>query len=198
MGRVVLCYGSLGPDKGEVQAMLEGHAILLKGDFKAKLAVAELQDLRTQEDLLVAHTRQGPLALALGEKEAALWLKKILHPPSLADKLGVSEGLAVHLQQAHAELKRVLDPVAPNYVPLAQAQLAFIVVDTAQDLTALKALAKAKPEGCQLWVLRRKGAAAEVKESEIMALTRAAGLAPSKTSAWSDTYAADRYGRARS
>lgn len=197
MGRVVMCYGSLGPDKGEVQAMLEGHCILLKGDFKAKLIFGELQDLRVRSDSLTANTRQGPLSLTLGEKEAALWLKKIKHPPSLVDKLGVSEGSAVHLQQTHAELKRVLDPVAPNYVPLAQAQLTFIVVETAKDLTALNALAKALPERCQIWVLRRKGATAEVKEKEIMALAKTAGLAPSKTSAWSDIYAADRYGRAR-
>ena len=197
MGRVSVCYGTLGPDKGEVKAMLEGHVIQLRGDFKADLPLEGLSEVRVQDGALVAHTKQGPLSLALGDGEAALWAKKILHPPSLIDKLGVRPETAVHVHRGHPEVKRALDPAGAPMVPLAKAQLAFIVVETEGDLAAFKSLAKARPDGCQVWVLRRKGAAAQVPEREIMAAAKAEGLGPSKTAAWSDIYAADRYGRAR-
>lgn len=194
MGRVVVCQGSLGAARGEVRAMLESEVIQLRGDVHANVGVAGLRNLRAEGGLLLAVADGEPLALELGEKEAALWVRKISHPPSLADKLGVAEGLAVHVHGQHAEILRVLKPAGVQLVPLAEAGLVFLMIDTPARLQTLQALAQTRPAGAQIWVLRPKGKDAAVRETDIMATARAAGLSPNKTAAWSDAYAADRYG----
>lgn len=189
-----LCHGSLGAARGEVRAMLEGTLIQLRGDVHANVEGATLKNLRAEGGLLLALADGAPLALELGEKEAALWLRKINHPPSLAEKLGLAAGMPVHVHGQPAEIVRVLKAAGVQLVPPAQARLLFVLVDEPAQLQALQKLARARADGAQIWVLRPKGKGAAVREADIMALAKAEGLAPSKTAAWSEAYAADRYG----
>jgi hypothetical protein len=197
MGRVVVCHGSLGAAQGEVRAMLEGDAIQLRGDIRANLPVAGLKRLRVEDDQLLALAEGGPLALQLGAKEAALWVRKIENPPTLADKLGVSAGTPVHAHEQHAEIARVMKAAGAQLVPLAKAQLVFLMIDSPARLETLKLLAGTRPAGAQLWIVRPKGKDAPVRESDIMTTAREAGLSPSKTASWSDTFSADRYGASK-
>jgi len=194
MGRVAVCHGSLGTAAGEVRAMLESEVIQLRGDIQSNVAFGELKNVRAEGEHFLAVANGKPLALKLGQKESLLWVRKILHPPTLADKLGLAQGLPIHVHGRHAEALRVVEPAGVRLVPLAKARLAFLVVDTPLHLEALKALAEGKPADAQIWIVRRKGKDALVRESSIMAVAKEAGLSPSKTSAWSEAYSADRYG----
>lgn len=197
MGREALCQAELAHEAGEVRALLEGHEIRLRGDIRATLALSDLRDLRIDGDVLHAQTPHGALGLHLGSTEARRWLERIVSPPTLAEKLGITPGKPVHLVNSPEAVASVLDGAGARIVGLADAQLVFIAVATPKDLRSLDLLASRLPSGTQLWVLRTKGKEAGVKEADIMATLRTHGLAPSKTAAWSALYAADRYGRAR-
>lgn len=177
--------------------MLESDVIQLRGDVHANVGVAGLEQLRAEGGSLLAIANGEPLALELGQKEAQLWVRKIQNPPTLADKLGLAAGLPVHVHGQHDEILRVLKSAGVQLVPLADAALVFLMVDTPASLQALQSLAHARPSSAQIWILRAKGKGASVREADIMAAAKAVGLSPSKTSAWSDSYSADRYGARR-
>lgn len=197
MGREKLCNASLGDEHGEVRAMLETNEIVLRDGIAAKLPLSTLRSMRVREDRFEAHTNRGLLSLALGATEAAAWLARINDPPSLPRKLGVERGTPVHVVDDHPEPRGVLSAAGASFVALEQATLVFVVVESETQLAALARLAAMRPASAHLWVLRPKGKHAAIKESVIIASLKAQGLAPSKTAAWSDAYAADRYGVAR-
>ena len=142
-------------------------------------------------------TNHGPLSLTLGATESAGWLQRIQNPRSLPQKLGLEEGITVHVIDNHPEPQRVVTESGATLGPLKHAALVFAVIDGEANLQSLERIAVTLPADSHLWVLRRKGKLAQVKESTVMARLAALGLRPSKTTAWSDEYTADRYARAR-
>lgn len=195
MGRTALCHATLGTDAGETTAMLESDHILLRGDLRATLPLAALRDIRADGDALHAFTDLGVLSLILGEREAALWHRKILSPPSLAQKLGVAGHSRVHIVDAHPVLTATLTAMAAPIDDIDSAEIVFVLIDTPEALQRLPALIARIPREAQLWAIRPKGKAAAIKESELMAALREHGFRPNKTAAWSAEYAADRYKR---
>lgn len=193
MGRKVLCHAALGSERGEVTAMLEGTGILIRGEFKADLSTDGMRGLKADGGSLVASTEFGPLMIELGAAEAAKWVEKLLNPPSLAKKLGLAEGTPVYVDGKHAVVLEEVEAAAAKQVPVRDAQLLFLVVESPSGIERLGALARARAAGSHLWVLRRKGKAAPVAESQIMQAARNLGLSPTKTAAWSAEWAADRY-----
>jgi hypothetical protein len=201
MGRTAICHTIMGKDSGETEAMLEADHILLRGDVRAKLPLPTLRAVRAEGDGLHAKTELGALTLMLGEREAALWQKKILPPPSLAKKLGVVEQFRIHVIDAHPQLMATLADITSNVggienTDIKNADIVFALIDAPETLQRLPALAARIPQDAQLWVLRPKGKAAAIKESALMEALRAMGFRPNKTAAWSAEYAADRYRRA--
>lgn len=197
MGREKICDGSLGNDRGEVRAMLESNEIILRGDITAKLPLQTLRSMRAHVDKFEALTDRGKLSLALGATEAAAWLTRIHNPRSLIQKLGIKQHTPVHVIDEHPEFRGVISDSGAKLVALQWATIVFVVIETEAQLSALCRLVHTLPGASQLWVLRRKGKQVTVKESVIMAALKEQGLAPSKTTAWSSDYAADRYGRSR-
>ncbi len=197
MGREASCHAELGDLAGQVHAWLESDAVILRGGIVGRFRLDGLKDMRVDGDVFKATTERGPMCLHLGAAEAAKWLDRIRHPRSLGQKLGLEPGVPVHLAGTHPEVLAMLHALGADMAPLDRARLIFVAVEAQDDLQALDALASSLPDSVHLWVLRLKGKAATVKESEIMARLRTHGLAPSKTAAWSDRFAADRYGWAR-
>jgi len=91
----------------------------------------------------------------------------------------------------------MLKEAGARLVSLDDAKLIFVVVESQEDLETLGRLAATRPQSAHIWVLRRKGKHASIKEAPVTDRMRLHGMAPSKTAAWSDSYAADRYGVSR-
>lgn len=195
MGRTALCHGELGAEAGETKAMLESDRIQLRGGIRADLPLATLRAARVDGGTLRARTDAGELALALGPREATLWLKKILSPPTLADKLGLSDDVALHVIDERAEPLATLASMPGRRVALEEADLVFALFDSSEALDALPAMAERMPQRAHLWAIRPKGPLAAVKEAELMSALRGLGFRPNKTAAWSPSHAADRYRR---
>jgi hypothetical protein len=78
---------------------------------------------------------------------------------------------------------------------LAGLDLLFYAADSAEDLARVEGLAPALAEGGALWIVSRKGKAATVKDVDVMAAARAAGLVDSKVVGFSPTLTALRFTR---
>src|SRR5271167_4755604 len=78
------------------KAYLEGDHILFRGEEHLKIAITDLQSVTAQAGILHLDFPGGPASLELGAA-AEKWARKMLHPPSRADKLGIKLGLTVRL-----------------------------------------------------------------------------------------------------
>jgi hypothetical protein len=198
MGLEAHCPATLGRHNGACTAYLEAHEIKLSGAISAKLKLTELADLRGVDGCLTGTWRAQPFVLELGAPATARWLQRIRSPKTLAQKIGLKEdgSTGVHVLWPHGEVDAFLAENPSKQTPLIHAGLVFAVVDSAGDFAQLSTRLPLAGHAA-LWLLRRKGKQAQVKESEIMSLLAEHGYKPTKTTAWSDVWGADRYQRAK-
>jgi hypothetical protein len=184
MGREAKIEAQLADKSGACTVLLEAHELILRGAIKAKLLLRELSDVYVQANGLHASTARGALWLGLSEAVARSWLKKMQEPPpTMASKLGIRAGVRVAFLQPDEEIAALVLAHSAEITPLADAQLWFTALNSSADLSDLLAQLAHTPlaKSQALWVLRHKGASAELKESTVMRELRALALVPTKT-----------------
>jgi hypothetical protein len=97
MGREAKVEYADANGRAQVKAHLDSAAIELTGGKKLKLPLASVKSATVDGDLLKIAAGATKFTLALGAKEAEAWRKKILNPPSLAEKLGIKPDKTVAL-----------------------------------------------------------------------------------------------------
>lgn len=196
MGREAKIEVQLGDASGACSVLLEAHELIVRGAIKAKLLLQELTDVQVQSNGLHAGTPRGALWLGLSERVAQSWFKKMQEaPPTLASKLGIGAGVRVAFLQADTELEALVAAQVAEITEASEAQLWLAPLERSADLGGLLARLAQSPLGATqaLWVIRRKGVLAELKEATVMRELRALALVPTKTTSVSESRTADRY-----
>ena len=135
---------------------------------------------------------------ALGQKQAASWAKAILNPPGRLDKLGVKAGQRVAvLNLDDPDFLAELSDRAPPAEPTGGLDILFYGADSSEDLARIASLTPLLAERGALWIVSFKGKHLRVKDTEVMAAAKTAGLVDSKVCAFSDTRTALRFTRRR-
>jgi hypothetical protein len=166
---------------GKVQ--LETDFVLFRGGERLKILLKDLTGVKASGGVLVLEFAGGPAELELGAA-AEKWAKKILHPPSRMDKLGVKAGTAVRLVgEFEPGFLEELRERKSEVVPRGPAGLVFLAASRRRDLEKIAKLKAA--EG--LWVVYPKGVE-EIREIEVIEAGRAAGLKDVKVARFSDTH----------
>jgi hypothetical protein len=171
------------------KAYLETAYILFRGEERLKIPFEQLTGVHAAGGVLKLEFAEGPALLELGAA-AGKWARKILHPPSRLEKLGVKPGLAIAVEGTlDAEFLREIGEVAGA---TAKADLLFFAAQRTADLERVaKLAARLKPRGA-LWVVYPKGVAA-IREIEVIEAGRAAGLKDNKVASFSSTHTALRF-----
>jgi hypothetical protein len=182
-----------------VKALLESHALILRGAVKKTLPLSEISDPRAVGNQLLFEHRNTPYALGLPEGQAAKWLKKLTtEPPSLAAKLGVD---AAHkaLVWGHTDDAAVTAALggATTDNPTEAAMSLAIVGDSDALAQALNVLLHALPHA-PLWIVYPKGAKSSLPETTVRNHLRSLGWVDTKACSVSDRLTATRYNRAKS
>jgi hypothetical protein len=183
--------------KGQVsegKALLETSEIIFRaGDFRLRIPFGQIASLDTADGELRVGYDGGVAVFDLG-RDAEKWAEKIRNPRGLLDKLGVKPGMKVAVLGVDdgdflAQLRdRVGETVYGEAV--IGADFVFYEADRVDDLARLPALRRAiKPTGC-VWVVSPKGKAAQIKDVEVMAAARDAGLVDNKVVGFSATHTA--------
>jgi len=175
------------------KAYLETDYVLFRGEERLKVSFKDLSAVKAAGGVLKLEFAGGPASLELGAA-AEKWARKILHPPSLLDKLGVKPGLAVATSGEFAA--DFLEEVrARNGAPgdsRAKADLLFFAAERAGDLAKIRKLAAGlKPAG-GLWVVYPKGVKT-IREVDVIEAGRAAGLKDVKVARFSETHTALKF-----
>jgi hypothetical protein len=195
MGKEAITLACVGPESGEVKALLESSELILRGAIKRLLPKSTITDVQVTDTGLSFSCAGETVTLALDVPTAAAWAKAIVkEPPSLKEKLGLVNGaraLALGSWE-DAALSTALEGACTN--DLATAALIIACVTGADDLAAARQMAAARP----IWAVYPKGAAVSFGDSAIRKDMRAHGFKDTKSCAVSDLLTATRYNRSAS
>lgn len=178
------------------KALLETDYIAFRGKTKnAKFLLSDVTRVEVQGNALMLEHAEGPALLHLAEGMAAKWLAKIRNPRSLLDKLGVQEGMKVVVLNVDdadflQHLVRRVGSYATRVTPESD-----VIVYGAENVTALERLEALKASlvsNGAIWIVHRKGKEATLRDLEVFAAGRRAGLVDNKVASFSATHTAER------
>jgi Protein of unknown function (DUF3052) len=192
VGSEAVCRVTNKGDASEGKALLETAELIFRGDFRLKIPFTEIASLDTTDGELRVGYDGGVAAFELG-RTAEKWAEKIRNPRGLLDKLGVKPDMTVAVLGVEDEafMAQLYGRVGePSRELIKDADLVFYEADCADDLARLTALRGAiKPAG-GVWVVSPRGKGAVLKDVEVMAAAREAGLVDTKVVGFSDTHTA--------
>jgi len=183
-----------GADEGRLQ--YEAPRLVFRGRERRVFQGETLNGVRADgADLVLADGSR----FALGEKQARSWAEAILNPKGRLDKIGVKAEMrcaVIGVDDATftAELREKGAVPVPELKDL---DLLFYAADSQAELDRIPGLIPTLAPGGALWVVSRKGKAATIKDVEVMAAAKAAGLVDNKVVGFSDTLTALRFVRKR-
>lgn len=193
MGSEAVCRVSYNGEAAEGKALLETTELIFRGDFRLKIPFSQIASLDAADGELRVGYDGGVAVFELGS-DAEKWAEKIRNPRGLLDKLGVKSGMTVAVLGVEDEdfMGLLRDRVGePGAEMVQDADLIFFAADRVEDLRRLAELRGAlKPAG-GVWVVSPKGKGAVLKDVEVMAAARNAGLVDTKVVvAFSETHTA--------
>ncbi|MEO6443747.1 MAG: DUF3052 domain-containing protein [Gemmatimonadaceae bacterium] len=178
------------------RAQLETDFLLFRGEeSREKVLLAQVTAAAVEGEDLVLHHGDARTVLRFEQGVAAKWATKILHSPSLLDKLGVKDGMQVVVLGVRddAFLTQLAQRVG-TYRKRAAAgsDLVFLAAESSEALDRLPALRKTLVPNGAIWVVHRKGKGAALKDTMVFAAARGAGLVDTKVASFSATHTAER------
>jgi hypothetical protein len=179
------------------KAALEHKDLLFRGTMRLAVPLASIT---------TASAAGGTLRVTFGGKSAEFtigdaaekWARRITHPPSRLDKLGVKPGMSVaaigvaddlFLEEATARagtVRRTL-PAAGTVV-----DALFYGVSHRDGLARLPSLMRTIAADGAIWIVRPKGHK-DITEAETMAAGKKAGLVDVKVVSFSETHTAEKF-----
>jgi hypothetical protein len=184
-----------GPDQGRLQ--YEAPKLVFRGRERRVFEGEALAGVRADgADLALADGTR----FTLGERQAKSWVEAILNPKGRIDKIGVKPGMrAAVLGVVDPDLSRELGEAGAVPVDeLRDVDLLFYGADSPAELDRIDGLIPALSETGALWVVSKKGKAATVKDTEVMAAAKTHGLVDNKVVAFSASHTALRFVRRKS
>ena len=178
-------------DEGRLQ--FEPPQLLFRGERRGLFQGRTLEGVRAEAGDLV--TADGT-RFALGAKAASTWAQAILNPKGRLEKLGIKPGQKVGILGL-ADPVFLTELAAQVKVTNADSGLdiLFYAADSAEALAEIPRLMPRLKERGALWVVSLKGKAAKLKDVDVIAAGRAAGLVDTKVCAFSDARTALRFVR---
>src|SRR5215469_9034999 len=178
MGQEAMCEARAGGKTSTGKAQLETDALIFRGGFRLSIARTSIQGVKAEDGWLHVTYPEGTAAFELGAR-AAKWADKILHPPSLLDKLDVKPGMRVSLcgvedasfgAQVRERAGEVFEGRAGK-----ESDLIFFQAGSVKDLEKVKRLEGSLKRSGALWVVYPKGRK-DITEADVFRAGKAAGL----------------------
>ena len=175
-----------------VKALLESTELILRGEVKRKFPIATLTHITTTGNALTFTVEGESFTLALGATKAATWANKLTTPPpSLAQKLGLSETARAFVIGT-VEDASLATALAGKTVDVHD-KAAFLLAVLQNDAELAALLKVHGKSALPLWLVNFKGPKTPLGENAIRAALRGAGFMDVKTCTVSASLAATRY-----
>lgn len=196
MGLEAPCTLRVAGKKVTGKALLEGDHLLFRGDAtRLRIAFSEIRSLAARDGTLHVEHVGGAARFEIGPA-AEKWAGKIRNPRTLIDKLGVKPGMRVAVIDVDdAAFRSQLADRTGDITEGRPKPESDVIVFGAESLVALARLERLraclKPNGA-IWVVHRKGRDASLRDVDVFAAAKRAGLVDNKVAAFSATHTAER------
>lgn len=195
MGQEAACRCRFEGALSEGKAHLESDRLIFRGTFRLSIPFSDIRSLESKEGKLEVTFSQGAASFDLGPL-AERWEKKILNPKSRIDKLGVKTNNRVALvgkldEDFLEELRSVTSDISEGG-PRKDSDAVFLRVEEKSDLKRLRSLQEKIRRDGAIWVIAPKGRP-EMKEADVMAAGKEAGLVDVKVVRFSETHTAHKF-----
>ena len=175
------------PRQGKV--LLETDFVLFRApEVRVRVPIVEVSSAEVHGGWLRLVWGPQALELELGAGAAA-WAERILTPRSLLDKLGVAAGLRVSL--VGLEDPGLIETIEGRGAEVVTGRtvrgsdLILFRADSVQELGRLESLKASLVPNGGIWVVSPKGDPS-IRDVDVMAAAKAAGLVDVKVARWSD------------
>ncbi len=197
MGSEVLCAVRSGGKTASGKALLETNEIIFRGAYGLKIPFRTLKSVVARDGELHLSWPGSSAVFELG-RQAEKWAHKILHPKSMAEKLGIQPGLVISaiamgdgsfLEGVRASSKSFSDSRG-----LKNSDLIFVGAGKAAELSRIARLAPSLATAGALWIVYPKGRP-EITQLQVLESGRASGLVDVKVVSFSSTHTALKFVR---
>jgi hypothetical protein len=190
MGREAVGSVRIGDVAGKAKVLLETDELIFRGEVKGRVPFGALTTIEPGPDGLRLVWPDGEATVELSERDAARWADGIAHPPSLLDKLGVTDGTRIAVLDVEDDAFAVeLAQRAVKVVKKGPVDVVVWSIDEAADLARLAALVERIHPAGAVWAVWRKGCK-EINENHVREAARDAGLVDVKVARFSATHSA--------
>ncbi len=185
----------MGNQSSDGKLQWETDVLLFRGTFRLKIPASEITKIHVVgQDLVVEHNGVS-VSFLLGAV-APKWCDKILHPPTLFDKLGIKKNQRVALvnwkqEQFCADLRKCVDELHTYAISIKDCDVIFLGAETDSDLVLLAKLEPLIKRNGAIWIVYPKGQKL-ITEASVMAETKRFKLVDNKTCRFSETHTALR------
>ncbi len=195
MGQEAACTVRFEGKTHRGRALLEHDALIFRGDTRLIIPFKEIRAVVARAGTLRVTSPRGVAAFQVGAA-AERWAERIRSPKSLIDKLGITPGARVAVLGVTDAAFWIQLRVRTGDIALARARpgtdAILLQVKAPRDLARLGPLhRRIKPDGA-IWVVAPKGDPV-VREADVLAGGKAAGLVDVKVAAFSPTHTAHKF-----
>ncbi len=185
----------IGRKKAVGKALLETNEIIFRGDLRLKIPLKEITAIEAKAGRLAVTWPGGKATFDLGD-QAAKWADKIKNPKGRLDKLGIKPGQHVSVLNVKgagflAELRARAASVS-NRTAAKDSDAIFLGAETLDTLDEIAELVPYIKRDGAIWTVTPKGKGG-IRDTDIMAVAKAAGLVDVKVVSFSDTHSANKF-----
>ncbi|HKW55871.1 MAG TPA: hypothetical protein VJN42_00820 [Candidatus Acidoferrum sp.] len=193
MGNELHCKARFGKQSSSGKALLETSELIFRGEFRLKIPFASIKSVQAAEGELRVRTGEGLAVFELGDA-AEKWCRKILHPKTRLEKLGVKPGAAISLiGEFQADFLGELQALQRSGEKAARGEeTIFLAAHSREDLSRLTRVTKGMKGAAALWIVYPKGQKA-ITENDVLSGGRKAGLKDVKVVGFSGTHTALKF-----
>lgn len=179
-------------------ALLETDELIFRGadGFRLRVPFATLKRIAAVNGALTLDGPNGPVAVELGDDRARRWAERIAAPKALVDKLDLKPHFVAAVlgdfdDAFLADLAKKVATVKQGRTPRG-ANVVFLRADAPAALKRITTIRKSIARDGAIWVVHPKGAATKVRDVDVFAAGKKAGLTATKVARFSDTHTAEK------
>ena len=192
MGQEIACLAHFGGKSARGKALLETNEILFRGEFRLKILLISIKEVKASDGELRVKTADGLAVFELGDR-AEKWREKILNPKSLLDKLGVKPGEIVVLHGSiDKSFRESLKKHGAKISNAPDSPWIFLAAGKSGELANVKQIAKGMRGAAALWIIYPKGQKT-ITENDVRGAGLKAGLTDVKVASFSATHTALKF-----
>lgn len=187
------CKLRVGSDQYDGEVRMEGDHIDFAGATKFRFRLGEIRNPRREADAILFSFHGNPVSIKLdGAGTVERWMDYILHPQSLADRLGVQEGQTVRVMNLDdSALLSSLETKSAKVLSqrVNPCDMVLLGVERSSELTQIGDLSETLRSDGAIWVVLPK-TGRTVTKAAVFAAVRQAGLRHTEVVDYSETQAA--------